>query len=155
MAIDYLKPMKELLRIGWIQYAIQKSPFNAAVSYTYANAITGSYPDFSIDPSKMLISRGTLPSSANASANIVSRTIHFKWNVDSGSITDRALLAVVNRSGFEAVFDIESACRKDKMQSLIIPAKCMGEEVDAYLGFVSENGKEVANSIYLGSITVI
>jgi hypothetical protein len=39
-------------------------------------------------------------------------------------------------------------------QNIIIPADWMGEDVEAYIGFISENGKEVANSVYLGTITV-
>jgi hypothetical protein len=44
--------------------------FNTATSYTLANAITGTYPDYAIDPSKMLVSRGALTPAAAGGGNI-------------------------------------------------------------------------------------
>jgi hypothetical protein len=39
-------------------------------------------------------------------------------------------------------------------QDIIVPADWVGEDVETFLGFISEDGKEVANSVYLGTITV-
>jgi len=30
----------------------------------------------------------------------------------------------------------------------------VGETVETYIGFISEDGKDIANSVYLGSITI-
>ena len=155
MAINYLKPLKEVIRVGWRQYAVKQSAFNAATSYLYANAIIGDYPDFSIDPNKVLISRGTLSSETNASVTYASGTITFKWNVNSGSSNDLALLVVVNPSGCDAIFNVGKSNRKEGKQSICLPATWMGEIVDAFLGFASENSQKVENSIYLGSVTVV
>jgi len=35
-----------------------------------------------------------------------------------------------------------------------LPYNWSGETVDVYLGFISEDGKEVANSVWLGSVVV-
>jgi hypothetical protein len=35
-----------------------------------------------------------------------------------------------------------------------LPADWVGESVEAYIGFISEDGREVANSVYLGSIAI-
>ena len=35
-----------------------------------------------------------------------------------------------------------------------MPYNWSGETVDVYLGFISEDGKEVANSAWLGSVVV-
>ena len=60
LTLNFLKPMNGLLRTSWKMYAHRQSPFNAAMSYTIANAVTGDYPDYEIDPSKVLVSRGAL-----------------------------------------------------------------------------------------------
>jgi hypothetical protein len=46
--------------------------------------------------------------------------------------------------------DTAGAERTAEMQSLVMPADWVGEEVRVYLGFISEDGKEISNSCYLG-----
>ena len=156
--LRFLKPMTALLRTGWKLYANRQTPFNAAMSYTIANAIKGAYPNYSIDPSKVLISCGSLASAVNAVAVFDSGAINFEWTDNSGTNnakpTDKALLAIVNPTKFETVFDTAGALRAEAAQSVPLPANWSGDTVEAYLGFISKNGKEVADSVYLGSITV-
>ena len=159
VTMNYLRPMTALLRMGWKRYAHRQSPTNAAMSYTIANAITGAYPNYAIDPGKVLISCGSLAPAVNATATAANSTIKFDWNDNSGTSaadkTDRALLAVVNTAKSEAVFDIGSATRAGGTMNVILPADWSGETVETYIGFISDDGKEVANSVYLGGMQVI
>lgn len=158
ITMHYLKPMTAFLRTGWKLYAHKQSPFNAAMSYALANAISGVYPDYEIDPSKVLVSRGALAPASNAAANDIGGSIEFVWDDNSGissaKQTDKALIAVVNPVKGEAVTDSAGEERTTGTQTLAIPADWAGDEVQAYLGFVSEDGKEVANSVYLGVIAL-
>ena len=158
LTLHFLKPVNGLLRIGWKLYANKQSPINAAMSYTIANAITGNYPNYAIDPSKVLISRGSLTPAYNASATLASGAINFEWDDNSGSsaakMSDKALIAVINPTKSEAVFDTAGASRVDTALSVNLPANWSGETVEAYLGFISEDGREVANSVYLGSFAI-
>jgi len=54
LTLALLQPMTAFLRTGWKLYAHKQSPFNAAMSYAINNAVTGTYPDYDIDPSKVL-----------------------------------------------------------------------------------------------------
>lgn len=159
VAINYLQPLAELLRTGWKFYANRKSPFNAAMAYTYAKAIIGTYPDYSIDPGKVLISRGSLAPPVNAAAIALSGALNFQWDDNSSfntaKQTDKALLAVVNPVKADAVYITAGAARSDCEQSIAIPAAWIGDSVEAYMGFISQDGKEIANSVYLGSIIVV
>ena len=85
LTLRFLKPMTGLLRIGWKMYAHGLSPFNAAMSYTIVNAITGSYPHYAVDPSKVLISCGTLSPAFDATATsaLGGGAIYFDWNNNS------------------------------------------------------------------------
>ena len=158
LTLALLQPMTVFLRTGWKLYAHKQSPFNAAMSYAINNAVTGTYPDYDIDPSKVLVSRGALTPAANASAVPSSGAIIFNWDDNSGSSTakptDQTLLAVVNPAKSEAVFETAGATRSETTLSVILPTDRVGETVKAYMGFISEDGREVANSVYLGSITV-
>jgi hypothetical protein len=158
LALSILKPMTAFLRTGFKLYAHKQTPFNAAMSYTLANAISGAYPDYSIDPSKVLVSRGSLATAANASAAAAGGNIEIAWNDNSGvgsaKQTDKALIAVLNPAKAEAITDTAGAERTEGTQTVIVPADWSGDEVQVYLGFISEDKKEVANSVYLGSIAI-
>jgi hypothetical protein len=159
LTLNFLKPITGFLRTGWKLYAHRQSPFNAAMSYALANAITETYPDYAIDPSKVLVSHGSLTLAAGASVTPAGGgTITFAWGDNSGEgnakQTDKALIAVINTTKSEAVYDTAGAERMTTTQNIIVSADWVGEDVETYIGFISEDGKEVANSVYLRTITV-
>ena len=141
----YLKPMTAFLRTGWKLYAHRQSPINAAMSYALANAITGAYPDYEIDPSKVIVSRGSLATAVNANANDAGGSIDISWddnsNVSNAKQTDKALIAIANPTKGEAVTITAGEERMTGYQNTVIPADWSGDEVQVYLGFISEDGK--------------
>jgi hypothetical protein len=158
LALKMLQPMTAFLRTGWKLYAHKQSPFNAAMSYVLANAVIGNYPDYEIDASKVLVSRGALTPAANGSAVVAGGNITFSWDdnsgVNSAKQTDKALIAILNLEKGEAITDAAGAERTTGTQTVVLPADWSGNSVEVYLGFISEDGKEVANSVYLGNISV-
>ena len=158
LTLKLLQPMTAFLRTGWKLYAHKQSPFNAVMSYTLANAITGTYPDYGIDTSKVLVSRGALAPATNGSAVAAGGNITFSWDdnsgVNSAKQTDKALIAILNLEKGDSITDAAGAERTAGTQTVVIPADWSGDSVEAYLGFISEDGKEVANSVYLGSIAI-
>jgi len=159
LSLNFLQPMNGLLRTGWKLYAHRQSPINAAMSYTIDNAIMGAFPNYAIDPSKVFVSRGGLAPALNASATAsAGASIIFDWEDNSGlstaKQTDRALLVVVNPAKSEAVFDTTGATRSETTMSVDLPADWAGATVETDIGFISEDGREVANSVYLGTVTV-
>ena len=160
LALGLLQPMTAFLRTGWKLYAYKQSPFNAAMSYTINNAIIGTYPNYDIDPSKVLVSRGSLPTVTNTfvSFNTGNVEIELQWEDNSGKgsakVTDKALIAILNLDKGEAITETAGAVRPDCAQNLVVPAEWLGDEVHVYMGFISDDGKEVANSVYLGNVTL-
>lgn len=158
MAVSFLKPMRHLLRVGFKLYEQGQTAFNAAMSYTLYHAISGTYPDYSIDPSKVLVSRGNLSTVANAIATATESNIEFRWTDNSGigsaKQTDLALIAIINPAKTEAITYVDGAERMMGSQIVSLSSHWAGDVVYTYLGFVSEDGTEVSNSIYLGQITV-
>jgi len=159
LALALLKPMTAFLRTGWKLFAHRQSPMNAAMSHTLAHAISGTYPDYGIDLSKVLVSRGNLQSASNATATATNGNLAISWNDNSGvgsaKQTDRALIAVLNLEKGEAITDTAGRERTEETQTVILPADWNGDEVQAYLGFISEDGREVANSVYLGAVQIV
>ncbi len=150
--------MTGFLRTGYKLYTHKQTAFNAAMSHVIANAINGAYPDYDIDPSKVLVSRGSLAPADNGLITGTSSSITVSWNDNSGSgnakVTDKALIAICNLIRGEAITDTAGAARSAGTQTLIPPSNWTEDEVHVYLGFISEDGKEVSNSVYLGSISI-
>lgn len=158
LAVQYLQPCTDFVRAGYKNYAVKQTAFNAAMSYTLSNAISGTYPSFEIDPAKVLLSKGALTTASNAQAALSASTVKITWDDNSGlgsaKPTDRSLAIVVNPDNNEAVYRIAGAARISEEESLTIPIDWTGDKAEVYLGFVSEDGKEVSNSMYAGSITI-
>jgi hypothetical protein len=160
LVMKFLKPMSGFLRTGWKLYAHRQTPFNAAMSHTLLNAVTGTYPDYTIVPSKVLVSRGVLAPAAGASATPAEGgRISFTWEDNSGVATakktDKALIVVINASKDEAVYDTAGANRSAAAQNIVVPNDWISDDVLTYLGFIDHDAKNVANSVFLGSMTII
>ena len=151
--------MTEFLRVGYKLYANKMTQFNSAMSYQLQNAITGVYPDFSIDYTKVLVSKGALlRAEAATGVSTEAGVVKLSWTDNSTSggakATDKALIMLHNGDKKVAVYDTAGSARSVGTQSLSVPVDFSGDEVQAYLGFISEDGTEVSNSVYVGAITV-
>jgi len=158
-ALSVLQPITAFLRVGFKRYAHRKSEFNAAMSYTVKNAIAGTYPDYTIDFSKLLVSRGSLTGANSATAAPVTGKIKLTWEDNTGigeaQPTDKAMAVAINPSKGEAAYITDGAPRSAATENLLVSPYWTGDEVEVYLAFISENGKDVATSAYLGSVTVV
>jgi hypothetical protein len=158
LTVCLLKPLTGFLRTGWKLYAHGKSPFNAATSHTLTNAIIGTFPDCEIDPSKVLVSRGTLPTAVNGEATITGSNLVVSWQNNSGTDTsranDKALVAVLNPAKSDAITITAGEKRNTGKQTLALPIDWTNDEIHTYLGFISEDGRDIANSQYLGCINL-
>ena len=157
--LRFLQPMTDFLRVGFKLYANKMTQFNAAMSYNLNNAITGAYPNFMVDYANALVTRGNLSGAANGAASSPSAgDVQITWDDNSGSgsaqATDKALIVLLNTTRQEAVFTIAGPARSAGTETISVPSEYTGEDVEVFLGFISEDGSKVANSSYLGSVAV-
>jgi len=157
--LRFLQPMTDFLRVGFKLYANKMTQFNAAMSYNLNNAITGAYPNFMVDYASALVTRGNLSGAANGAASSPSAgDVQITWDDNSGSgsaqATDKALIVLLNTTRQEAVFTIAGPARSAGTETISVPSEYTGEDVEVFLGFISEDGSKVANSSYLGSVAV-
>ena len=99
-----------------------------------------------------MVVESACPSSANG-------VVTLNWADNSGSgnatATDKALIVILNPARAESVFDIGGNQRVAGTEDITVPADWVGESVEVFLGFITEDGKDVANSSYLGSVVVV
>lgn len=156
--LSFLQPMKEVIKIGFKNYAVKMTEFNSAMSYHLKNALTGEYPDFTIDYAVSLISRGTLLSALNGAAeSTVANSVAFTWGNNSNGVdsfeNDIPMVVAYNPSKNEASYLIEGT-RADENLTLLLPERFSGDEVHCFIAFKAAAGNKVSNSTYLGAVTV-
>lgn len=154
LAIAFLKPMKSFIDVGFKLYAVRQTAMNAALSYTLKNAIAGVAPDFGIDYSKVMVSRGGLELPLNVQMLNNEGEVALSWVDNSGvgnaSDTDFAMPLVYNANKCAAIYDMVSSCRGDEGVSLSYPSDWVGDTVHVYLAFVSDDASSVSDSVYVG-----
>jgi hypothetical protein len=158
-ALGFLKPLTDFLKVGFRHYAKRMSAFNAAMSYTLLNAITGSYPNYSIDYSVALVSRGTLTSGSGAAvASSAAGSLTLTWTDNSGNgsalSSDIAMIVAFNPTRSEAVSMMAGPQRSTETAAVTVPNDFSGQTVYVYLAFINAEGSKVSNSIYCGSVVV-
>ena len=149
------------ITIGYRNNKSKDKPLDAACSYHMKNAVQGEYPNFTIDPSKIMISidHGGLKYERTAKmALIKNNTIQLTWDT-TGKYNpcellvrnhDQALFLLYNETK-ATVHLAEKTWRKDGAAMLSIPSIIRGDLVHGYFFFAAKDGK-VSNSQYLGSI---
>lgn len=155
LAMEFLKPIKDYIRVGFKTYAIHKSAFNAAMSYVVKNSISGEYPDYGINYPRMLVTRGDLTPPKEATATLSAGIVTITWHDNStegfAAATDLSMPLAFNISKGLAVFETAATTRVSQSVTLTLPPDWSGDTIQLYLGFISEDGSAVANSVYLGS----
>lgn len=157
--LRFLQPLTEFLRVGFKLYSKQMTQFNAAMSYNLNNGITGAYPNFMIDYGTALVSRGNLKGADDGAATSPSAgNVEVTWTDNSGrgsaKETDKSLIVLLNTIRGEAVFTTSGPERSTGIATIPVASEYSGEDVEVFLGFVSEDGNKVANSAYLGTVTI-
>lgn len=157
LVMRFLQPMSALLEKSFSDFAIQKTGINSAFAYNFSNAITGTFPDFAIDYSKALVSRGNLPNVLGPT--VVSRAgsiLTWSWTDNNSSDTqptDQAILVAYCPSMKQAIFTTNGGKRSDLTadQNLLT---FKGQAVETYIGFMSADSRSVSVSIFTGEVTV-
>jgi hypothetical protein len=157
VAANFLKALKPLLMTTF-KDGNKMTGHNSALSYTLKNAVVGVYPDISIDYALALVARGTLPNAITPAAVAADPAkIRFSWTdntgIGSAKPTDKVILVAYHAASNTPVYTMGAALRSDGVAQLDLPGMS-GKEVETWVAFISEKGKDVSSSVYTGRITV-
>lgn len=158
LSIRFVQSMSGLLEMSFRNYAIKMTGINSALSYTLKNAVAGVYPIYNIVYSDVLVSRGDLPNVLGpAVVSGVGSLVSFSWTDNSGvgiaKPTDKAILAGYCPAFNQCIYTTGSASRNALTDELNL-STFSGQLVETYIGFVSQDGRNIASSLYTGQVTV-
>lgn len=160
MIVEWLGWTSDFIEIGYQNYASEMSPMNAAVKYNLEKAVTGIAPAFTIDYPNVLLSRGRLaPAYQLVMSTTLDAQLDFSWAANigtwKGATTDDAAFIVYNPSKQEFVIMIGAVTRAALSFDMELPSAFSGDNVHVYMAFVSEDGKRVSTSVYVGATVVM
>lgn len=160
LIIEFLRPLTAFLRVGYKSLATQKTAFNAAAKYNLANALTGTYPDFTINYPEVKVSRGNLPGPSGYTAtSTVPTEINFAWTDNSweqgSAAEDKAMLVVYDPARGMSVNITGGGQRDAGSQVITLPEAFSGDLVQCYLAFGDPTGAVCSDSQFVGAVTVL
>mgnify|MGYP000962095823 FL=1 len=160
LMVELSRSFLGFIRLGFKQFASGMSEFNAFMKSNIKAVITGAYPDYEIDFTKLIVTRGTLVGAEGGTAAAAAgHLINVAWTDNSGYgdalDTDKAMVLALNFDKKGEKHDVTTKTRGDEALALEVPASWVGDEVHVYLAFTSETGDKVADSVYLDSVTIL
>lgn len=153
---EWLIPFYPYVTVGFRNYARDKTEINAAFSTNYRLATVGVYPDLSIDYTKVILSRGQLPTLYAVQHQLIEPDLlSLTWQQnrnDDSSYDDQVVLMVYSRELKIVDGFIGGRNRSELKCNFKLNPKLIGRSLDVYVSVISLNGKRVADSEYLGML---
>lgn len=139
-------------------YGSTGNGYNRVTSALMSQALIGSYPDIRLSYPLVLISKGKLPPAEHAAAAAMKNgNIYFSFtdNSETGtaSPTDKIILVAYSEEQQQAVFSLHAGLRKD-CEAVLQTGMLKGYNVETWIGFLSNDETNAANSVYTGRITL-
>ena len=156
LVMSFLKKSRPFINIGFQNSGQGQTAMNRAMSLNVREAITGTYPDLEINPEALVVSTGDLQGASTTGMDLtVAETATFTWNNDAGSGNasndDGAMVLLFNTEKSAVIYSLYGASREDETLQMAVPPSWSGDPVAGYLAFRSETGRDVSESIYLGT----
>jgi hypothetical protein len=159
--LKFLQSITPFLRVGYKTQAIKMTQFNAAMSDTLKNSVTGTYPNYVIDYGNVLLSKGSLPNVLNPSAASVipGNNIAVSWTDNSGmgdaTATDKAMVVVYCPDLNDATYITEGGSSRDsETHTIAVPSSYVGKDVEVYISMISEDGSKISDSLHVDTVTM-
>ncbi|SMC54123.1 hypothetical protein SAMN04488101_101219 [Pedobacter nyackensis] len=156
LANSILKWFSDLIAVGFKRIAGKGSAFNAAVRYNFSALVTGISPDYVIDYSKLVYSRGSLEGPHRPSISRLSDGLQVSWLPDVqtrfNQYSDKATFVIYCPDREMFMKFPEHVIRSAMGCFLPLPVGLTDVSLYAWMSFINADGKLVSDSVYLGVI---
>jgi hypothetical protein len=128
-----------------------------AVGLAMRNAVTGSYPNFVVDYSKLTISMGSLQPAQQSSAVLTgATTVKVEWDTPDdtfqGSPQDNVQLVFMNPVTKVGVLKEVAAIRSAGSVEVELPSVWTGAAIHCWIYFTASDGSQTSTSQYVSLI---
>ncbi|MFC6101485.1 DUF6266 family protein [Olivibacter domesticus] len=154
----FLLPLRGLMEIGFANLDTSRATLLNLVMARNLPAVTGEYPDFSIDYAKIAFSNGSLLQPRNVTVGIAPGVATVSWNPATNKYNGHAddemypLLYDHELNLFYTSDDI--VLRSDGEAEIPLDADTAGHMADVWLFSTSRDGKLISETVHAGSHTL-
>jgi len=155
-AVKFATAVKAVFAVGFQDFAVKMSGYNAGTRDLLFNGITGESPNYGINYKQVYISRGRLHAEAGATAKSTPGQVTFTWVYEAAegvAPNDKAMLVVYCEALGKCLFTLKGADRSTGTASIAV-ARFKGYEVQTWLAFISPDGANTSSSVYTGAVTI-
>lgn len=159
--LKFMGPIKDMLLLGYRgQKSGRTTGFNLGIQHALGNAVTGIYPDYGLDKSKLQISKGTVqPPSSLVVSSAVAGSLDVAWSPQINDLNafpeDAMVVLLYNEQQNFFLSYTKVGARSDMGSALEIPADFSGQTVHAYFFYVSRNGDRQSPTTYVAPIVIV
>ena len=157
VAQAWLKPLVDVVRLGFKNYSAKSQGFVSAKSYLYKHVLKEEDGTVIIDPSLMKVSFGSLPISENAAVSITGPyELTFTWDADSVPAKykmDQVLMAAYNIGEANVSCVLTGQFRSVGKDILPLSQEYKpGATLHVYIAFIAADRSRQSDSVYLGEV---
>ena len=155
---QFLRPLTSFIKLGFhLKVAgTNRNYYNEAVSYNKKHAVRGEYPNAQLDYSKAMLSMGSLLIAEKPQIQLIGEEVEFSWAFSKDrwreNGNDRAMLLVYFPDGNAERHVLSGARRSEGKDRLYIGPRFANQRMEAYISFIKDDGSEISDSVYVGSI---
>lgn len=164
LVTSFIGRIGKTIALGYQNSAGNLTPYNVAVKDHIKNAVTGEYPNFMIDYSKVVLSSPKAQNEIDAAASVemsaaVDAEVTITWVPKKQVFIERTmgtdLLLVVFYNVTEDAFmtAYSEGTRSSLTSTFFVPQERATDVIHAWAYFISVNKKFVSKSTYLGLVT--
>jgi hypothetical protein len=158
LAVSFLRPIKDVLNLGMLDgKQTELSGYNLAVRKLLNNGITGDYPDFAIDYSKVVLSAGALNLVNDAKMALLDGVLTVSWNSlvnKFNSFDDDELVVLLYNSTKEFFMIFDEVRRSATTLAPEIGGAAVGDEIHGWVFACKRDFTDVSKTQYLGKVTI-
>lgn len=157
----FLLPINFFLKIGFGRKNTEKlTPINAAFQFNLDQAITGIYPDYTLDYSKISISDGSLYGGGTVGVSYDAGDLTFTWSTDDSETfetfsDDMVYVLAYHPEKDEFISTPTPSTRAAGTVSFTVPEHLATGAVHTWLFLSNRSKTKVSKSVYLGEIQLI
>jgi len=163
---SHISNFSEAIAMGFKTDKGKKTAMNLAMSYHLRNAVTGQYPNYALDYSKIVISDPVIKRTIDDGGEVTviaepQGKIKVSWLTgdygNPSSLPSDRPYAVFHdpSSGYSFIQGFKGSVRSTLTQTYNISTRFAGNKIHGYLFFVSANGKLSSLTHYLPPITLL
>ncbi len=155
---SFLLPLKGLFEIGLANVDDGEATlFNLAMGFNL-KAVTGDYPNFEIDYSKVTFSRGALlrPRGVSLTAGTQEVTVAWRPSITpyNGKADDSVYVLLYDRE-LQVFYTADDVVERSVGQAIIpVDEDTVGHDAEVWLFCVSRDGKQISKTVYGGSVVL-